>query len=260
MLKIFKYTLFDLIRNRWLIIYTAFFLILTFALLLLTNDLGKVIVSVSNITLILAPLIGILYGVMYYYSSLDFIRFLLAQPLSRVSIFSGIFMGVATSLSLSLLIGLGLPLLLYGVAFSPDFITFVIVLTMSVLLSVIFSLLAFLIALYNSNRVRGFGVAIFTWLFAAVIYDGIFLLLLLIFKDYPLENLTLGLTMFNPIDLARILVLINLDVSALMGYTGAVLQKFFGTAYGSVVIVSVLTVWIVIPFTWMLRLVSRKDF
>lgn len=260
MLKIFKYTLYDLIRNRWLIIYTAFFLILTIALLLLTNDFGKVIISLSNITLILTPLIGILYGVMYYYSSLDFIRFLLAQPLSRRSIFSGLFAGIGMSLSVSLLVGLGAPLLFYGVTFSPEFKTFIIVLLMSVVLSVIFSLLAFLIALYNSNRVRGFGVAIFTWLFFAVIYDGIFLLLLLMFKDYPLENLTLGLTMFNPIDLARILVLMNLDVSAIMGYTGAVLQQFFGTARGSVAIVLVLSVWIILPFFWMMRLVSKKDF
>lgn len=260
MLKIFKYTVYDLNRNRWLIFYTGFFLLLTIALIFLSNDVSKVLISLSNITLMLTPLVGILYGVMYYYNSEDYIRFLLSQPISRTSIFSGIFGGMATSLSLSLIVGLGTPLLIRGVLFVPEFITFIIVLGMAVLLSIIFSSLAFIIALYNSNRIKGFGVAIFTWLFFAVIYDGLFLLLLLIFKDYPLENITLGLTMFNPIDLARILTLMNLDISAIMGYTGAVFKNFFGNPLGMMIILILLICWIVLPFYWMLRKVNRKDF
>lgn len=260
MLKIFKYTLFDLVRNRWLIIYTIFFILITLGLLLITSDFTKVIISLSNITLVISPLIGIMYGVMYYYSSSEFLTFLLAQPLSRKSIFSGFFAGIACTLSLSLLIGIGLPLLLYGVAFSPEFKTFAIVLTMAVILSVVFSLIAFIIALRHNNRIKGFGVAIFTWLFFAVVYDGIFLLLLLIFRDYPLENLTLILTMANPIDLARILVLMNLDISAMMGYTGAVLESFFGKSGGTVIISFILFLWISLPFAWIIKLIDRKDF
>jgi Cu-processing system permease protein len=197
---------------------------------------------------------------MYYYSSSEFLTFLLAQPLSRKSIFTGFFAGVASTLSLSLLVGIGLPLLFYGVASSPEFKTFAIVLTMAILLSVIFSLIAFIIALRQNNRIKGFGIAIFAWLFFAVIYDGLFLLLLLLFRDYPLENLTLALTMANPIDLARILVLLNLDISAMMGYTGAVLENFFGKSQGTIFISLILFLWISLPFAWMIKLIKRKDF
>ncbi len=38
-----------------------------------------------------------------------------------------------------------------------------------------------------------------------------------------------GLSALNPIDLSRILILLQLDVSAMMGYTGAVFKDFFGT-------------------------------
>ncbi|NND06864.1 MAG: ABC transporter permease [Saprospiraceae bacterium] len=258
--KIFKYTFYDLVRNRWMIFYTSFFLMLTSALLLISPDLAKVAISLSNITVILTPLVGILFGVMYYYGSTDYIQFLLAQPISRRSIFAGMYTGMAASLSGSLILGIGLPMIPYGILTSPALGTLLIVLFMAVTLSIIFSLLAFLIAMRAKNKIRGFGIAIFSWLFFALIYDGIFLLLLLLFKDYPIENLTLGLISFNPIDLARILTLLKLDMSAMMGYTGAVLQKFFGTSQGSIIIVSILFLWVLVPYLLIMRMAHKKDF
>ena len=208
----------------------------------------------------LAPLVGMLFGVMYYYSSEEFIRYLLSQPISRSSIFSGIFSGMAASLSLSLILGIGIPLIIMGVLFTTYLNTFIIVLGMAVILSIIFTFLAFIIALYNTNRIKGFGIAIFVWLFFAIIYDGIFLLLLLVFKDYPLENITLILTICNPIDLGRIMTLINFDISAIMGYTGAVFKQFFGNKMGMIVISISLFLWIGIPYLIMIRKVRKKDF
>ena len=94
----------------------------------------------------------------------------------------------------------------------------------------------------------------------AVIYDGLFLLSLLVFNDYPLDKFALGATLFNPIDLSRILILLKLDISALLGYTGAVFQKFFGTYLGMAVSFTLLTVWVIIPVAAMLRQTRKKDF
>lgn len=260
MLKIFKYTFYDLVRSRWMYIYTAFYLLTTFAFLWLSPELAKVVISLTNITIVLAPLIGILFGIIYYYGSTDYIHFLLAQPIRRSSIFLGVFLGLSASLCLSVLIGLGLPMVLYGILGSTELPIFLVLLTMSLALSVIFGSLAFVVAIKFDDRVKGFAVGIFTWLFFAIVYDGLFLFLLLTFKDYPLDYLTIGLTVFNPIDLARILVLLKLDVSAMMGFTGAVLQNTLGQARGAIMIVMVLAVWIVLPTWAMLRLARRKDF
>ena len=249
-----------MIRNRWMFVYMGFFLLLTSALFFLSNDLTKVVVSLNNFVLYLTPLVGILFGSMYYYNSEEFLELLLAQPLSRKAIFSGLYTGMATSLSLSLIVGIGLPMLLFGAFRDEGFSSVVLLLVIAIILSVIFSLLSFIIALKNKNRIRGFGISIFVWLFFAIIYDGLFLLLLLIFKDYPLEKLTLGLTIFNPIDLSRILLLINLDVSAMMGYTGAVLQNFLGSSMGIIFILVVQGLWILILSWFMLRISSKKDF
>jgi len=260
MFQIFKYSFFDMIRNRWIFVYMGFFLLLTMALFLLSNDLTKVIVSMSNIMLYLTPLVGILFGSMYYYYSEEFLELLLAQPLSRKAVFSGLYLGIAASLSFSLIIGVGIPMLAFGAMSAPEFPTVLLLLFLSIILSIIFSILSFIIALKFKNSIKGFGFSIFTWLFFAIIYDGIFLLILLVFKEYPLEKTTLGLTIFNPIDLSRILLLMNLDASAMMGYTGAVLQKFLGSSLGAIVILLVLCLWVLIPFYLILRIAKKKDF
>ena len=59
-----------------------------------------------------------------------------------------------------------------------------------------------------------------------VIFDGLMLLLLFQFSDYPIERTMIGLTAFSPVDLCRILILLQLDVSALMGFTGALFRDF----------------------------------
>lgn len=258
--KILKYSFFDLIRSRWSIIYFLFYFISGMILLYLSNDISKAIVSLMNITFILTPLIGTVFGVMNYYNSREFIELLLAQPLPRKKIFTGMFLGLSLSLSLSLLLGMVLPFVLHGVLLSGQIRGLFILLLTSVFLTFIFTGLSFYIALSNENRLKGFGIAILVWLFMVFIYDGIFLLLLLFFQAYPIEKFAIVFSLLNPVDLSRILIMLELDMSALMGYTGAVFQKFFGTGLGMLISVSALFAWTIFPVLLILRKSSRKDF
>ena len=114
MLKILKYSFYDLIRSRWSYVYFLFYLALGFMLLFLNNDLSKAVITLMNVIIVLVPLIGTIFGVMYFYNSKEFTELLLAQPLKRSSIFLGQYFGVAGSLTLSLILGLGIPFVLYG--------------------------------------------------------------------------------------------------------------------------------------------------
>ncbi|MFD0975578.1 ABC transporter permease [Salinimicrobium gaetbulicola] len=260
MLKILKYSFFDLMRSRWSYVYFFFYLLLGVVLLFLNNDLSKAVITLMNVIIILVPLIGTIFGVMYYYNSKEFTELLLAQPLKRRSIFLGQYLGVAVSLSLSLIIGLGVPFIFYGLFQSAAIWDFSLLLITGTFLTFIFSALAFNIALYNENKIKGFSYAILLWLFLAVIYDGLFLMSLVLFEDYPLDKFSLIATMFNPIDLSRILILLKLDISALMGYTGAVFQKFFGTNLGLIISLSVLSLWVFLPVFNLNRKSRKKDF
>lgn len=260
MLKILKYSFFDLVRSRWSYIYLLFYLLLGFTLLFLNDDLNKAVITLLNIIVVLVPLIGTIFGIMYYYNSREFTELLLAQPLKRSSIFLGQYLGVSMSLSLSLFLGLGIPFALYGLFESSEIWNFILLLFVGVFLTFIFTGLSYNIGLSNENRIKGFGLAILLWLFMAVIYDGIFLIALISFGDYPLENLTLIGTLFNPIDLSRILILLKLDISALLGYTGAVFKKFFGQSTGLSLSILILLLWTFIPIWRIYWLSKRKDF
>lgn len=260
MLKILKYSFFDLIRSRWSIIYFLFYFVTGMLLLYLSNDVSKAIVSLMNITFILTPLIGTIFGVMNFYNSREFIELLLAQPIPRKRIFLGMFFGISLSLSLSLLLGIGVPFVFYGIFLSGHTMSLVILLLTGVFLTLIFTALSFYIALVNENRLKGFGMAILVWLFMAFIYDGIFLISLIVLQEYPLEKFAIAMSLFNPIDLSRIMIMLKLDISALMGYTGAVFNKFFGNNSGMLISISALSAWTIIPVLLILKKSFRKDF
>lgn len=213
-----------------------------------------------NVIIVLVPLIGTIFGVMYYYNSKEFTELLLAQPIKRSSIFLGQYLGVAGSLTLSLVLGLGIPFMLYGLLRSNAIFDFTLLLVTGAFLTMIFTALSFNIALSNENKIKGFGYAVLLWLFLAVIYDGLFLMSLIIFKEYPLDSFSLAATMFNPIDLSRTLILLKLDISALLGYTGAVFKQFFGTNQGLIISMLMLVLWTILPIWRLVSKSKRKDF
>ncbi len=260
MLKILKYSFWDLLRSKWSYVYLLFYLILGLVLLFLNNDLSKAIITMMNVTVVLIPMISTVFGIMYYYSSREFTELLLAQPLRRSTIFLGQYLGVALSLSSSLVIGLGVPFLFYGLFQSAEILNFIILLINGCFLTFIFTALATCIGLLHADKIKGFGYAILMWLFLAVIYDGLILLTLVLLRDYPLDRMTLVATMLNPIDLSRILILLKLDISALLGYTGALFQKFFGTSLGMFVSLSTLVLWTILPVAFLLKRSYRQDF
>ena len=260
MLKILKYSFYDLMRSRWSYVYLAFYFLLGIVLLFLNNDLSKAVITLMNVIIVLVPLIGTIFGVMYYYNSKEFTELLLAQPLKRSSIFLGQYLGVAVSLSMSLIIGLGIPFIAYGLFQSNVIWDFSLLLVTGTFLTFIFTALAYNIALSNENKIKGFGYAILLWLFLAVIYDGLFLMSLVIFENYPLDKASLIGSLLNPIDLSRTLILLKLDISALLGYTGAVFKKFFGTDFGLFVSMTVPIIWVLLPVWRIARKSKKKDF
>lgn len=260
MIKILKYSFYDLMRSRWSYVYFAFYLVLGFVLLFLNNDVNKAVITLMNIIIVLTPLIATVFGVMYYYNSKEFTELLLAQPIKRSTIFMGQYLGISVSLTLSLVLGLGIPFLMYGLFLSAAVFDFTLLLAVGSLLNFIFVALAFNIALSNENKIKGFSYAILLWLFMAVIYDGIFLISLVVFNEYPLDRLALFATMFNPIDLSRILILLKLDISALLGYTGAVFKTYFGTGLGFFLSISIMVLWVLVPVGRMRLKLKKKDF
>ena len=88
---------------------------------------------------------------------------------------------------------------------------------------------------------------------------GVEFLTLFAFSDYPMEKFTLLLSALNPIDLGRIYIMLKMDISALMGYTGALYKDFFGSGSGVLFTAGIMAIWAVAPLWLALRSFKRKD-
>ena len=84
-------------------------------------------------------------------------------------------------------------------------------------------------------------------------------MILFTFSDYPMEKATLALAALNPIDLGRIFIMLKMDISALMGYTGALYKQFFGSAQGILFTTAIMLAWIIAPLLIALRMFRKKD-
>jgi Cu-processing system permease protein len=118
---------------------------------------------------------------------------------------------------------------------------------------------AFWASVKSKDKARGIGAALLLWFYFALIFDGLLLLILFTFSDYPLEKLTLVLSSLNPIDLGRIYIMLHMDVSALMGYTGAMYKDFFGGGGGLLYTIGIMVLWIIVPLWLSLRRFKEKD-
>lgn len=258
--KIAGYELRDVARSRWLVGYALFFLAATEGLLRFAGTGASALVSVVNIVLFVIPLVTVVFATVYLYNAREFIELLLAQPVRRPALYGGLFLGLVGPLSLAFAVGVTLPFAAHGVDEPGQRTTVLALVLAGVALTAVFTALAFVIAMRTDDRLRALGTAIATWLLMSLLYDGAVLLAAALFADYPLERAMLVATLANPIDLARVLLLLRLDVGALMGYTGAVFQQFFGSVAGTAVASAALVAWIAGPIALGLRAFNRKDF
>ena len=258
-LKIIKYELQDVLRGRWILFYALLFLVITDTLFRFGGDTSRVLISLMNVVLIVIPLVSIIFGSLYLYNSREFIELFLCQPLDRKHLYVGMYAGVAIPLVSGFAAGILIPVFYAGQNNPENWQAIFILLLSGTGLTLIFLALSFFISVSHQDRIRGLGMSVLLWLFFTVIYDGLLLVLIYIFADYPLDKAVLVFSFLNPVDLARILLLMEFDISALMGYTGAVFQNFFGGPQGIVVSIFSMLVWICIPLYFGLRRFIKKD-
>jgi Cu-processing system permease protein len=254
MTRVIKYVFYDILRTRFILFYTLLLLISTFAMFQLDSDPGKVVMSLLNIVLMVVPLVSIVFTTIHFYNSYEFIELMLAQPINRKVVFIGEYLAVTVSLCMAFMVGAGVPMIIYGISASGLSLLFC-----GIILTMVFVSLAFLASVLTRDKAKAIGVALLFWFYFSLIYDGFLLWFVYAFNDYPLEKITLTLIALNPVDLARVIMLLQLDISALMGYTGAFYKEFFGSSFGVLFSTFVLFIWVITPFLLALRIFSKKD-
>lgn len=254
MYKISKYVILDILRNKFVIGYGLFIFLISFALLNLEGESSKSMVSILNIILLVIPLIAMVFATIHFYNSYEFIEMMLSQPIKRSWILLSEYFGISISFSIAYILGMGIPLLMYG---QTGIIGYLII--AGVLLTFVFVSLALLSSVTARDKARGIGSSLLLWFLFSVIYDGIILILLFAFSDYPIDKFMLLVTSLNPIDLVRVTILLNMDTAALMGYTGAVFRETMDSFSGAVFSILVLSGWTILPLLMAIRIFNKKD-
>lgn len=252
--RIVKFVVLDIVRNRIVLGYTLLLAVLSWSVFSLEDNSAKGILTLLNLILLNVPLVSVIFSTIYIYNSSEFIELLVSQPIKRSRIWWSLFGGLQTSLCASFIIGAGIPIFI----FAPFKLALMMVVT-GCLLSAVFVSLAFMSSIYTRDKAKGIGIAILLWLFFALLFDGIVLFLLFQFAEYPIEHAMVGISALSPIDLSRILILLQMDVSAMMGYTGAIFREFFGTTLGMIITFFILLLWVMLPFFFSIRKFRTKD-
>lgn len=252
--RLIKIILLDILKNKIVLAYTLILAILSWSSFALEDNSAKGLLTILNVILFTVPLVSVLFATIYIYNSSEFIELLLSQPVKRAKIWLSLFIALSLSMVLAFFTGAGIPLLVN----SPDAVGFMMI-TTGCLISIIFVALAFLSSILTRDKAKGIGIAIMAWLYFALLFDGMVLFLLFQLAEYPIENAMVGITALSPIDLARVQILLHLDVSAMMGYTGAIFKDFFGTSAGLVISFLLLCLWAIIPFAISFKKFKNKD-
>jgi Cu-processing system permease protein len=234
--------------------YTLFLLIVSFSLFQMEENSSKAVLSLLNIVLIVVPLVSLVFSTIHWYNSYEFIELMLTQPISRRKVLFSEYAGMSISLIIAAVVGIGIPIACYN--FDSTGISLLLV---ACLLSLVFTAVSFLASVRSRDKARGIGVSLMLWFYFALIFDGLLLLVIFSFSDYPLEKITLLLSSLNPVDLGRIFIMLHMDVSALMGYTGAMYKDFFGSGTGIFYTIGIMLLWIIVPLWLSFRSFKNKD-
>lgn len=254
MWKVYKYTLIDLARNKFVLGWTLLLLAISLGLFQLEDQPVKAMLSLSQVLLALVPLVASVFTIVYLYDVMEFTELLAVQPLRRSKILGGQMAALGTALVLGALVGTGIPLML----FLPGGASLTLLLA-CVMLTLVFVAIGSLIAIKNREKARGVGLGLVVWFLFVLVYDAVLLWVMFAFSDYPIEPWIVPLAALDPIDLGRIMVLLKVDLAAMMGYSGAVYEKFFGNVRGIIIALLALLAWVAVPSSFAFRAFRKKD-
>lgn len=254
MRRIVEQVLLDILRNRMVLAYCLILLCFSWGGFWMEDGYEKGILTVYSILLLIVPLFSLLFSTIYLYNSSEFIELLVSQPVRRSRVWGGLYAGMALSLLIAFWLSCGIAFWYFC-----EWEDFWVMLSGGSLLSLIFVSIGFWVAASTLDKARGIGLAILSWLFFALLYDGLILFLMFQLSEYPIERYMVVAVFFSPVDITRILLLLQLDASAMLGYAGAVFKAFFGNGPGIIASYLVQLLWITIPLALSFRIFLKRD-
>jgi len=184
-----KKEIMDNVRNKWIIILTIIFAILTlvtsyYGSLYSTGwqDLGGTINGMMSLVQFLVPIIALILGYAAIIGEVErgSMSALLSQPITRLEILLGKFFGLGSILAFTIFIGFGVAGIVIAVNV-PDvnFINYLIFVGSTIIIGLVFLSISLFFSTVFKKRTTAIGGAIFLWFLFNMILPMIFVGILL---------------------------------------------------------------------------------
>jgi Cu-processing system permease protein len=227
------------------------------------QDFARTATSLSELVLFVVPMMALLVGTTAFSPDQGTAELLFSQPIARRTLMWGKLLGVFTALVAAEAIGFGASgLVIFSQAGQEGLSSFLLLGLAAVALTAVSVSVAALIAGGSGSRrrARALAIALTVWFVAVVLYDVVALGVASLLRSGAASRLLITATLANPVDAVRTAVLLGIQGTTAFGSASLALLRFTGgTTRATLLIVSGLIVWIVVPALLAARRLERAD-
>jgi Cu-processing system permease protein len=274
-ISIAKKEIMDNIRNKWIILVSIMFAVLTLVVSYFGSitshgwqNLGNTIGGMTSFATYLISIIGFMLGYATIIGEIErgSMSALLSLAATRFEIVVGKFLGLGSVLCFTVLVGFGTAGIVIGVNVSNvDYLQYLAFIGMTMVFGLVFLSVALCFSTVFSKRSTALGGTIFLWFLFTIILRIVFIGLLATTIDFTKITTETTLTvpewyyilqLFNPIDVYS--SLIGVTIGPVSSSTGAGIIPS-PSWYSPGLLLGVLIVWIVAFFVLAAWRFNRKD-
>ena len=259
----------DAVRNRWFLLYTGIFAVLSVALSFLSSlgasaygkvGYGRTAAVLVNLVALIVPLMALSVGAGSIAAERErgTLAYLLAQPLDRGEVLLGKFLGLAIALAAALAGGFGVSAAALAVADAHgDAGSFGALVALSMVLALAMLAVGLLVSAVAPRASMAVGIAIAVWLAFVLLTDLGLMGGTLVFKLRAPQLLHVALA--NPLQVFKLAVLARLNPTLdMLGPAGLYATSTYGKALPWV-FTGALVAWIVLPLSAAGAVLSRTS-
>jgi len=259
------------LRSRWMIGFGVLFAVMItgvsyYGLTFLGyeaefQDFYRTTVTMLHLVFIIIPVVALVAAGQSICSDPGYFEFLASQPVGRSDILLGKVLGLFLALTIMTVLGFGLGGMVVALKSNSQGIwKFFIFIATSIALGLIFISLSALLSILANRKPMAMVTALIVWLFFLFIYDFLVLAASYYMDEAYLRPILYFSVMGNPIDMARVIVLLTIGGEAALGAAGAGLVRTFGGPVASVgCAIGLLTVWGLAPLAIAVLVFRKQD-
>jgi Cu-processing system permease protein len=257
----------DSLRNRWLILYGIAFAVLAAALSLLSlagtgtfgfAGYGRTAASLINLVILIVPLMGLTAGAGSIAAERESrtLAYVLAQPVNRVELLAGKYLGLALTLIAALAIGFGVSAALLAIRRHVGAADFARLIGLSLVLALTMLSVGMLISTLTRRAGTALGAAIVLWLVLVFLGDLGLMGSTLVFKLQVADLFRLSL--LNPLQVFKMAALGSIHASLdVLGPAGLYATQTYGDALPWI-FTGALAAWTVLPLAAAFLVFTRR--